>query len=274
MGAALEIITGRAVLSTAATAFTTAVMAAGDALTVRNAPLDSKVFLLQTWADFQNALTYRLRSPNLHDNVQGLRFEVPVGEVDPLLPMGHPQRLIPQDTLILEIDASATTSAIENVQLMLYYENLLGIDARFITPDAVKQRTKNIVTVENTLATGTAGGYSGEEAINAEFDLLRANVEYALLGYVVSVECAGVHWRGSDTGNLRVGGPGNNTDRHLTQNWFVELSRIYGMPLIPVFNSANRAGILLDAVQDDGGTDVVVNSIFAELMPAGAAVGR
>jgi hypothetical protein len=32
-----------------------------------------------------------------------------------------------------------------------------------------------------------------------------------------------------------------------------------------VFNSANRAGILLDAHQDENGLDILVTSIFAEL---------
>jgi hypothetical protein len=46
------------------------------------------------------------------------------------------------------------------------------------------------------------------------------------------------------------------------------------MPLIPVFNSANKGGILIDAAQDENGTDVTVNSIFAELSPGGGQTLR
>jgi len=37
--------------------------------------------------------------------------------------------------------------------------------------------------------------------------------------------------------------------------------------MIPVFNSANKAGILIDGAQDENGADVTVQSIFAELAP-------
>ena len=120
---------------------------------------------------------------------------------------------------------------------------------------------------ENTIATGTAGGWSGEEAINAEFDNFKAHTDYALMGYIVSAECLAVRWRGSDTGNLGVGGPGNIAPQFGTNNWFVDLSDRYGMPLIPVFNSANKSAILIDAAQDENGTDVTVTSIFAQLTP-------
>jgi hypothetical protein len=74
-----------------------------------------------------------------------------------------------------------------------------------------------------------------------------------------------VRWRGVDTGNLGVGGPGTDLLKELTQKWFIWLSERTGLPCIPVFNSANRAGILLDASQDENGLDVIVNSIFVEL---------
>ena len=103
---------------------------------------------------------------------------------------------------------------------------------------------------------------------------MKANTDYALVGYLVSPvagqtvgECGCVRWRGVDTGNLGVGGPGSDTDRWLTSQWFLWLSERTGLPLVPVFNSANRAGILLDIAQDENGVDVLVTSIFAELKP-------
>jgi hypothetical protein len=265
---ALEIIGGYA--TAPSTTFTALTMFTGNSLAIRNAPLESDVKLLQAWVDAQGAGCLRIRSPRLHDNVQGIRLYTVVSEVAPLLPWGFPQKLIPQDTLVAELTGSATSGDIESAALLIYYSDLKGVDARLASVDDVLRRMVNIVTVENTIATGTGGGWTGEEALNAEFDLLKANTDYALLGYLVSAECLAVRWRGVDTGNLGVGGPGHEALKGVTANWFVRLSQAYGMGLIPVFNSANKAGILVDAAQDENGADVTLTSIFAEIGPAGA----
>jgi len=265
MPKALEIIGGYATApSTTATGLT---MFTGNSLTIRNAPLDSVVKLLQAWVDVQGAGYFRIRSPRLHDNVQGIRLYTVVSEVQPLLPMFSGQKLIAQDTLVAEITGSATAGDLESACMLLYYDNLPGVDARLASVEDVLRRLVNIVTVENTLSLGTGGGWSGEEALNAELDLLKANTDYALLGYLVSAECAAVRWRGVDTGNLGVGGPGTETNKELTAEWFVRLSRQFGLPLIPVFNSANKAGILVDGAQDENGTDVTLTSILGEIGP-------
>jgi hypothetical protein len=121
--------------------------------------------------------------------------------------------------------------------------------------------------------TPTASGtYSGEVAINSSFDNFKANVDYALLGYLVSAQCGAVTWKGIDTGNLRVGGPGDVAGRQYTSEWFVRLSRRYGMPLIPVFNASNRFAIFQNIVTDDELVAVTTTSIFAELAPAAGGI--
>jgi len=269
MGRALQVITG---FVTAPGATLTAwTLGSGDSLTIRSTAIDSPIHLLQVWADNQVAGVLRIRSPRLHDNVQGIRLDVTGSDVSPLLPTGVMQRLITQDTLVAEQSGSATAGDIETGALLVMYENLPGVDARLASWEQVKPLIKHILTVENTLALGTAGGYSGEEAIDAEFDLLKANTDYALLGYLVDVECAVVGWRGIDTGNLRVGGPGSETLRNTTSEWFIRLNRLTGLPTIPVFNSANKSGILIDGAQDENGIDVTVTTILAELGPTPAA---
>jgi hypothetical protein len=151
--------------------------------------------------------------------------------------------------------------------MQFYYEDLPGISARFITPAELMKRGVNHVSVENTIALGTAGGWSGAEAINAETDLLKANRDYALVGMTVDTECAAVAVRGPDTGNLRIGVPGNPTLKHLTANWFMRLSDLFGLPLIPVINSNNKGGTQVDGVQDENGADPLVNTHWVELAP-------
>ena len=263
MGKALELITG--FVTAPGATFTPWTLAAGNSLTVRNAPLEKKVLLLQAWADNQAVGTLRIRSPKLHDNVQGIRLDITASDVVPLLVPEIVQVLFPQDVLVVEQTGSSAAGDIESGCLLVYYDELPGVEARFIDEATLKKRMRNIFTVENTLALGVSGGYSGEEAINSEFDLFKANTDYALVGYLVDVECACVRWRGSDVGNLGIGGPGNELMRQLTRHWFIGLSRFTGIPLIPVFNSANRAAILIDGAQDENGADPTVTSIFAEL---------
>jgi hypothetical protein len=265
MAKALEVLGG---IATAPGATLTALtMNTGNSATVRSAPFDRRIRLLQMWADNQVAGILRVRSARMHDNVQGIRMRVVASEPEPLLPWAAPHALFPQDALTLEISGSTVAGDIETAGFLVVYDDLPGIAGRFIGPDELSKRGVNVVTVENALATGTAGGYSGEAALNASFDLLKQNVDYAFVGYQVDAECAIVRWRGSDTGNLGVGGPGHAERKALTADWFVQLSRAFGDALIPVFNAANRAAILVDASQDENGTDVNVQTILVELSP-------
>ncbi|MCH8991465.1 MAG: SDR family NAD(P)-dependent oxidoreductase [Acidobacteria bacterium] len=167
--------------------------------------------------------------------------------------------------LVVDLTGSGTGSDIETACLLVYYADLPGIDSRLLRVEEVMPRIRHIVTVENTLALGTAGGYSGEEAIDAEFDLLRANTDYAILGYLVDVECACIRYRGPFSGNLGIGGPGADTKRELTRDWFVRLSMDYDLPLIPVFNAADKSNVLIDGAQDENGADVTVTTLLAQL---------
>jgi hypothetical protein len=259
----MELVTGFTIAPGATITGLTA--ASGNTFQIRNAKLEAQVWLLNVWADAQAAGILRLRSPRLHDNVQGIRVRTTISEVEPYLPWSFPQKLISQDTLAFELSGSAVGGDIESASFLALYEDLPGVEARYISYDELKGRMRNVIPVEVSNVAGLTGGYSGEVALNSSFDLLKANTDYALLGYQVSGECCSVGIRGVDSGNLRIGGPGNDVLKHLTGNWFVNLSRKLGRDLVPVFNSANKAGILCDVVNDENALTAVVNWIFAEL---------
>ena len=263
MGKGMQIVSG--FVTAPSTTFTAWTMASGDSLSVRNCPDGSAVHLLNMWCDNQAAGFLRVRSALLHDNVIGMTAGIVASEVFPLMPMGLGQTLRPQDLLIVEQTGSAVAGDIEQGSLLVYYDDLPGADAKLATYDMVKNRIESYMLVTNTLASGTAGGYSGEEAINAEVDQWKANRDYALLGYLTGVECGSIGWRGPDTSNLRVGGPGHDVARDVTANWFVSLSLCTGKATIPVFNAANKAATLIDCTQDENGADPIVTSIFALL---------
>jgi hypothetical protein len=261
--AALELVSAQGTAINTTIAALAAV--SGDSLAVKNTGGATPARLLQLWADVQLAGTLRVRSSKFHDNVQGIRVDTIASDCAPLLPWGVSQRVYPNDTLIVELAGSSTAGDIEYVSLLIYYPDLPGTSLQSITREQLVQRALNIMTVENTLATGTGGGWTGSEAINAEIDQFHAGGLYALVGYKVDAECASVGIRGADTANLRIGGPGIETEPELTADWFGRLSDAFKLPLIPVFSAENKAGILVDALQDENGTDVTVTWHFVEI---------
>lgn len=265
MGKLLQVISGFVTApSTTQTALT---MGAGDSLQVKGNKDNSPVKLIAAWADNQTAGYLRIRSTRMHDAAQGIRLYSVASDVENLIPAGSMQRLFQGDVLIADLSGSATGGDIETASAMLYYDDLTGSDAHLITYDELQKRGLNVVGVENTLALGTAGGYSGSEAINAEYDLLKAGTEYALCGYLTNTECATLGWTGPDLANARVGGPGNETEKEMTANWFASLARIWNLPLIPVINGSNKGNTTIDGVQDENGADPLVISLFCELAP-------
>lgn len=257
MPACLDTVTSTGTAIGATLAATTA--ASGDSLTVKNAAPNSDIFLLNFWTDVQVAGSVRIRSPKMHDNVDAIRTRTQIGVLKPLLPFGQPQRLYSQDTEIVELAGSAVAGDIESVVQQIYYADLPGQQSRMMTWDQVKQKMKNTIGVRLAITLGTSAGYNGARALNADVDLLKANQDYAVLGMTTDVEAAAICLRGPDTGNLRVSVPGEPDLVEDTAGWFRLLSLHYGLPLIPVINSANKGGTLVDAVNDEnGGTANVV----------------
>lgn len=262
-GPALEVIsvsrTAPGATIAAATAF------AGDSLRVKNMMPNSRAFLLNAWSDQQVAGTLQIRSPRMHDNQRGIRIDVTVSDTSPHLPSTFRQLLFSNDDLAVELSGSAVAGDVELASLLLYYESLEGSGGRFIDNATLLKRMINMVSVENTI-TATAGpGYSGAEAINAEADLLQSNFDYAILGYLVDTECLSVTWRGPDTGNLRVAGPGHDTGREFTRDWFQDLARKQEIPLIPVINANNDGATFVEVAQDENAAAVTVTTILAQL---------
>lgn len=266
MGVALELISGR--VTAPGAALTALTMAAGNSNTVRNADLASVVALLQVWGNNATAGIAEIKSPKLHDNVHGIRVRIPAADNGPLFMPGMWQRLVPQDTLTLTLSGGAGAE-IDQLQLLIYYSNLPGNSARLISRAELLKRTVNEWTTEIAVTPGVAGGYSGQVAINSTFDNFKANTDYAIVGYLVDARCAAVRFTSPDFSNLGIGGPGDLVNRHITARWFDYLTEEFGIPLIPVFNAANKAGTLVDIAQDNGGAAVNVTAILHELAPAG-----
>jgi hypothetical protein len=200
----------------------------------------------------------------MHDNTQGIRFAVPAAVQRNFLPDGARTPLFSQDTLTFEIGGGGAET--DAAALLIRYPQLGGSDARFISPDQLRASMVEMTTIEVSV-TGSvvAGDWSPGTAINATNDLLKANDDYAILGWQSSVSCLALGIKGPDTGNYRVGGP-SPTESLETRDWFWSLSQQQGEPLIPVINQANRGGTLLHTAHTTAATTIIIDLIVARMV--------
>jgi hypothetical protein len=271
MGVGLEILSG---FTTAPGAvFTALTPNTGDSFQIRSADVTTKPKLLCTWGWNQVAGVLRVRSPRLHDNVQGIRTRNAANLVFPRMSdfpgIAFPQPLVPQDVLIVENTGSGVAGNIETGHLLVYYPSLPGVAARLTDPATVQKAGQNIMGQEVDLpALGVAGGYTGTTAINAGagLDNFKANTDYAVMGMYTDVRCGAITIRGVDSGNLRIGAPGEPTFADQGADWFMQLSIANGLPLVPVFNSANKFSIFVEACNNQTAASTpVVTLIMVEL---------
>jgi hypothetical protein len=263
MGLASEVIIGRALNPGAA--LTALTPGTGDTFAVRSFPSESRAYIEGIWAQGATAGVVRVRSPRLHDNVQGIRFRTVAAVTRDFFGDQDAQPLYPQDVLIFE--GSGGGAETDCFALWMYYNDLPGTDARLAQWAAIQPRIRNILTQEIAVAGPvTAGDWSAGNALNATFDLLKANVDYAVLGYQTDTACLAVGFRGPDTGNLRIGGPGT-TESIETRDWFVSGSREGGLAYIPVINAANKGATLVSVANSTAAGTFNVDLILAELAP-------
>jgi hypothetical protein len=271
MGRGLELITSQ--VTAPGAVLTAAVANAGNSLQIRSADIKSKVLLIESWAFNQVAGTLRIRSPRLHDNVNGIRTRIPAAAVLPKYPGiiqgGFGQFLIPQDTLIVEQSGSGVGGQIEENSQLIYYDSLPGIAARLIDYPTLMRAGINVATVEASIVTAITGQYGGALALNAaaNFQNLKANTDYALVGGQVDTRCTSVRILGVDFGNLGVGFPGEPSIQDVLSAFFMNLSLSMNIPLIPVLNSANAGSTTIDIATNQAGGTMIVDLYLVELSP-------
>jgi len=260
--AAVELITGN--VTAPGTTETILTPGAGNSYTLRNGA--ENIRLLAAWTDVQGAGIFKIRSPRMHDNVQGFRVQTIASDLHPYFFASGMQKLFENDTLLVSLSGSATAGDIEIGCILVYYDSLPGIAGRFINHSTLMAQGINVLTVEQTITAGTAGGYSGQQTLVADFDLLKANTDYALIGASVSTETAALRWTGSDFGNLGLGMPGIFDDRSVIINWFDDISRMYqDLNCIPVINSNNKNNVLVDVANDENANSPIISTILVEL---------
>lgn len=244
--------------------------AAGDSLTIRNFPTANPAYLEGIVRMGTTAGYGQVRSPLLHDNVQGIR--ITPGESPSLfsLPAETQQAMQPQDTLISSISGGA--GEVDILLILMYYTNLGGAQARFINPGDLQGNIMYAKPLQIAVTTGGTAGTWTDTVITTSEDLLHANKDYAVLGYTANVALGFIGLKGIDTANLRVGGPGS-TQEFPVSSYFVTMSQRTGRPHIPVFNSANKNSTYVSACAATASVAAVVELNCVELVSNIGQVG-
>lgn len=260
MPLAIDTVLG-AVHNAGATA-TALTLATGDSLTVRNFAAPAQCWLEKVYRAGTSSSTIQIKSPTMHDNVEGLQYISSESPSQFFFPKSAAQVMRAQDNLT--VTCTGGTNEYDLVALGLYYTDLPGIAARLRMPADVLPHAKQYKVIQVACTSAATPGTWVDTASNATEDLLVANTDYAVLGYITDVACGVVGVKGVDTGNLRVCGPGTASSRD-TSNFFLEWSEREGRPHVPVFNSANKASFYVSVADSGVSTAVKVQLIVAEM---------
>lgn len=265
-----------------ATAVVTTITFAADpsqSLQIRSANGSPCAYIIDAAAQVGGACDLTIHSPRMHDNVAGLKWRAQGALATPGLLEGLYQPMYSQDTPTVQGIFAAAPNAVENLTYSLYYPDLPGSAPLLASYAQVMAQAKQWWTPNggylgvrvSPVTSATAGQLGAGVAFTSTENNFKANSWYALLGWNNSVICASVVFQGTDTGNLKTGGPGSLSPIE-TRRWFVHRDQVLGVPSIPVFNSANAAGTLVFANDIAGGTTIPIDLFFVYLGPSAAGL--
>lgn len=260
MGNALSLVSGFA--TNPGATLTALTVNSGESLTVPAFTPGTQAEILAAWSPGATAGVFRIRSPRLHDLSQGIRMQRGAANFDNLMHGISRQPLYPADVLIGEISGGGAET--DMGAMLQWFQDLPGVAARLLNPNDVAPRIRNIAGVEVDLTSGGVGAYGTPRALNFSFDTLKANTDYAILGYEVSAKVGVVCVFGPDTGNQHVGGPGSLSVWD-TAEWFVQMSQDEGVPCIPVINGNNKGSTFVQIADVGNAVNSNVSLILAEL---------
>src|SRR5262249_2356662 len=138
--------------------------------------------------------------------------------------------------------------------------------ACFVSPELVQQHHKSRVGIRVAAVANasTAGQYGAQRAVNADDDRLHANTWYAIEGINVETPVVTGSLIGPDVGGQRIGLPAGSIQIE-SSSWFLDQSYKWGKPLVPVFNSNNKANTLVQVVDAATSTSPLIDFQLVEL---------
>lgn len=240
---------------------------AGDTATVRGAPGTTGARML--------AVTTHVHAPGYtqvvrasgHDQIRGARYAAAGGRATAHVIPGASRYSPPGETIAVTIAGSATAGVIERAFVHLYYDSLPNLDQDLVDYDYVRARGAAELTIYATLNAGTTGGWSGEEPITAESDLLRSDRRYAVLGITALADVPQPYIRGPGTAGLRIAAQADISTPQYAPHWWIHLARLTGLPTIPVIHGASRNAWFIGVSSDHTGGAHTISLHMVELPP-------
>lgn len=239
------------VTATAATAGIAGVPVTGDSLTVKNGR--GKIRMISGWTRMQATVGFtQLTFPSGHDTTRGIRVGCPLSATHlGVIPWSSQIELQAQELISVTQSGSAVAGDVDQFCALIRYDDLPGIDQRLITPAQLDARFEKLVTIEHSAVTTAGPSYGTPTVMTTSPDLLQANRDYAVIGCTTRTACMAAYIIGPDTGNLRIGVPGDIAKPEICSQWFPLMSRITGLACIPIINSGNKASTFLHATADE-----------------------
>lgn len=257
---AIDTIVGTA--ANPSSTFTAVTFNTGDSGSVRSFPATNSARIERVMRGGATSGAVRVLSPRLHDNVRGITYTSAENPSIFLMPQVIGQTVYPQDTLTVQVTGG--TAETELAVLSIYYENLPGSDARLHNWADIASMIQYIKPLEVDVTNSATIGAWTDTVITHTEDLLIANRDYAVLGYVTDTNQTAVGLKGTETGNLRICGPGTTASDDTSQ-FFVDWSNREGTPHIPVMNSANKGAIFVSTADAVASSTPKVQLVLALL---------
>jgi hypothetical protein len=210
----------------------------GDSNVVRNFPQSAKAYLDFVARQGAAEGKIEINSPLLHDNTHALRWQLAETVTVQLMPREIGCPVFPSDNLTITIGGG--TAEYDAAALGFYYTDLPGVSALIKSWADIMPQIELIKTVEVDFTT-TANAAWLDTVITTTENLLKADRYYAVLGYDTDLGVLAAGIKGTDTGNLRICGPGSTTTL-ATGNYFVDMAERHNRPYIPLFAANNRNG--------------------------------
>lgn len=245
----------------------------GDSLSIPNLQ-SGRGRILRMWgmdsAHVAEVAVTDTRVDSIHDPQYGLRFNIPyaafvassVVGAAPMIRQPNYVDVFTGDTLTFTVTSTASDAVA--VSWLTEYDDLPGAAAKFATWESISAtRFTEIGVRVIPVASATAGAYGASRAINADDARWTGGKWYAILGFTVQIPVLTVSFKGPMWANLRLGVPAG-TPQLYSDNYFLDMSRETGKPLIPVFNGYDAGSVLLEVVDVAASTSPKVDVIAVE----------